>query len=107
MILVFLAQAGSGTAGLMGFLPFLVMLLILYLLILRPQMKKQKAHTSMLRDLDKGDEVVTVGGIHGKIVDINNSEQTMEIVVAKGITVTVERSAVARKKTHALSDGKK
>lgn len=99
MNLAFIAQAGSsGTGGsLLGFLPFIFILVIIYFLMLRPQMKKQKEHSSMLASLQKNDDVVTAGGLHGRIVQISEKGSSMQLQLAKGIIVTVERSSIARK----------
>lgn len=81
----------------MGFLPFILILVILYFLMIRPQMKKQKEHTAMLSSLRKNDDVVTAGGLHGRIVQVNEKDPTLQLQIAKGLIVTVERSSVAKK----------
>ncbi len=99
MQLAFIAQAGAsgGGGGLLGFLPFVLILVIIYFLMLRPQMKKQKEHGAMLSSLKKNDGVVTSGGLHGRIVHINEKEGSLQIQLAKGIVVTVDRGSIARK----------
>ena len=65
------AQAGGGTEQqLLGFLPIILMFVVLYFLMIRPQMKRAKEHKSMLESLKKGDEVVTGGGVVGKITKV-------------------------------------
>lgn len=90
------AQAGtpapSAGSTLMSLLPIIVMFVILYFVMLRPQMKKQKELRAMLAALGKGDEVVTTGGMVGKISKINDNYVTLEI--AANTEVQVQRSAV-------------
>ncbi|CAM3776651.1 MULTISPECIES: preprotein translocase subunit YajC [Paenibacillus] len=74
-------QGGEGLLGLI--LPFVLMFVIFYFLLIRPQQKKQKQRTAMLSALQKGDKVVTIGGLHGTIVEI-----TDDIVVLKVNDVT-------------------
>ena len=98
MHLAIIAQAGTqgGGGGFLGFLPFILILVIIYFLMLRPQMKKQKEHSSMLASLRKNDDVVTAGGLHGRIVHIGEKDPQVQLLLAKGIVVTVERSSIAR-----------
>ncbi len=100
MFFAFIAQAGGTTAGggILGFLPFILILVIIYFLMLRPQMKRQKEHAAMISRLQKNDEIVTSGGMHGKIVRINDKDNTLLIQVSRGVVITIERSSVARKK---------
>lgn len=76
----------------MSLLPIIVMFVILYFVMLRPQMKKQKELRAMLAALAKGDEVVTTGGVVGKISKINDNYVTLEI--AANTEVQLQRSAV-------------
>lgn len=76
----------------MSLLPIIVMFVILYFVMLRPQMKKQKEMRAMLAALAKGDEVVTTGGMVGKISKINDNYVNLEI--AANTEVQVQRSAV-------------
>ncbi|GIO58436.1 MULTISPECIES: preprotein translocase subunit YajC [Paenibacillus] len=76
--------SGSGGSGLVGLiLPLVLMFAIFYFLLIRPQQKKQKTRTSMLSALKKGDKVVTIGGLHGTIMEI-----TDDIVVLRVNDVT-------------------
>ncbi|GIO55860.1 preprotein translocase subunit YajC [Paenibacillus rhizosphaerae] len=76
--------SGSGGGGLVGLiLPLVLMFAIFYFLLIRPQQKKQKTRTSMLSALKKGDKVVTIGGLHGTIMEI-----TDDIVVLRVNDVT-------------------
>ena len=78
-------------------LPLVIMFAILYLLIIRPQMKKQKDHQNMLKELKKGEKVVTVGGLIGKVTSVSNDTNVIKVKISDGVEVSVEKSAVARK----------
>lgn len=86
------AAATPQDAGLMGFLPLIIIFVIFYFLLLRPQMKRAKEQRKMVEALAKGDEVVTSGGILGKITDVDGSFITLEI--ADGVRVQVQKNAV-------------
>ena len=86
------APAAGGDAGLMSFLPIILMFVLLYFLMIRPQMKRAKEHKSMIDALQKGDEVVAVGGLIGKIVELSDQYATLEI--APETKITVQRPAV-------------
>lgn len=75
------AQGGGGLLSLI--VPFVLMFVIFYFLLIRPQQKKQKTRNAMLSALKKGDKVVTIGGLHGTIVEI-----TDDVVVLKVNDVT-------------------
>ena len=88
------AQAPSvgGDAGLMSFLPIVLMFVLLYFLMIRPQMKRAKEQKAMVDALQKGDEVVALGGLVGKIVELSDQYATLE--VAPETKVVVQRPAV-------------
>ena len=89
------AQAGGGGgAGLIGLLPMVAIFVIFYFLLIRPQQKKAKEHRSMVADLSKGDEIVTNGGVLGKITDTDDNFIAVEI--ASGVTIQVQRLAIAQ-----------
>ena len=79
--------------ALMGFLPLIVIFIVFYFLLIRPQSKKAKEHREMVAALAKGDEVVTNGGMLGRISKVG--ENFVEVDVAEGVTVKVQRQAVA------------
>lgn len=81
-----------GDAGLMGFLPLILMFVLLYFLMIRPQMKRAKEQKVMVDGLAKGDEVITAGGVLGKITKLSEAYITLEI--ASETEITVQRSAV-------------
>jgi len=84
--------AGAGDAGLIGFLPIVLMFVLLYFLMIRPQMKRQKEQKSMIEALQKGDEVVTAGGVAGKITKLGDTYLSLE--VAPGTEISVQKAAV-------------
>lgn len=90
------APAAGGEGALMGMLPIVLMFVILYFLMIRPQMKRQKEHKNMVAALAKGDEVVTAGGILGKVSQVNDTYISMEIAREgdKAVEVLVQKSAV-------------
>ncbi|WP_297336585.1 preprotein translocase subunit YajC [Algoriphagus sp.] len=94
MIATVLAQAASGGSGIMGqvFL-FGSIILIMYFFMIRPQQKKQKETKKFIEEIKKGDEVVTIGGLHGKVSSIENDIVVLEL--DRGLKVRVEKSAVS------------
>ena len=76
------SAGGSTEQQLMGFLPIILMFIVLYFLMIRPQMKRAKEHRGMLEALKKGDEVVTSGGVVGKIAKVGESYITVEVARA-------------------------
>ncbi|MEN9543388.1 MAG: hypothetical protein RLZZ598_221 [Pseudomonadota bacterium] len=89
------AAAGGDTASsLMSMLPLVLMFVVLYFIMIRPQMKRQKEHKSMIDALAKGDEIVTSGGILGRVSKLGDSYLHVEL--ASGIEVQLQRSAVAQ-----------
>ena len=83
---------GSGDAGWTGLLPIVLMFVLLYFMLIRPQMKRAKEHKTMTEGLQKNDEVVTSGGVLGKITKVGEAYITLEI--ASGIEVNVQKGAV-------------
>ena len=78
---------------LVQFVPFIAIFLIMYLLIIRPESVKRKKHQQMLENLSKGDQVVTQGGVHGRISSAN--EKSIMLIISEGVKIEVSRSAVA------------
>ncbi len=89
---------GSEGTGIFGLLPFILIFVIFYLLLIRPQMKQQKKKQLMIRELEKGDKVVTIGGLHGTIEGIKEKEEVLILKISDNVKVKVSRSAVADKK---------
>ncbi|HCY16060.1 MAG: preprotein translocase subunit YajC [Curvibacter sp. GWA2_64_110] len=88
------AAGGSMQDSLMSMLPLVLMFVVLYFVMIRPQMKKQKEHRAMVEALAKGDEVVTAGGLLGKVSKMGDNFIGIEI--ANGVEIQVQRSAVVQ-----------
>lgn len=86
-------DAAAPSGGLLQFLPLILIFAVFYFLLIRPQMKRAKEHRNLVANLSKGDEVVTNGGVLGKIVDLGDSFITLEL--AENITIKIQRHAVA------------
>ncbi|HUP01390.1 MAG TPA: preprotein translocase subunit YajC [Gemmatimonadota bacterium] len=86
---------GGGAAGFIAsLLPIAAMIGILWFLLIRPQQKEQQRHREMVRNLKKGDEIVTVGGVYGRIMAIG--DERVSLKVAEGVKIDVERNKVVR-----------
>jgi len=83
------------------FLPMLLIIVVFYFFMIRPQMKKAKDHKKFVEELKKGDKVITTAGIHGKIVDLN--ETTFLIEVESGTKIRFEKSSVSLESSKALN----
>ncbi|MFY7865623.1 preprotein translocase subunit YajC [Roseateles sp.] len=88
------AAAGSTESSLLSMLPLVLMFVVLYFVMIRPQMKRQKEHKAMIDAIAKGDEVVTSGGLLGKISKVGESYLTLE--VADGVELQLQRGAVVQ-----------
>ncbi len=88
------AAAGDVQSSLMGMLPLVLMFVVLYFVMIRPQMKKAKDHKNMVEALAKGDEVVTAGGLLGKVTKM--TEGFLSIEIATGVEVQLQRSSVVQ-----------
>ena len=91
------AQAAAGAAQentLLTFLPMVAIFIVFYFLLIRPQQKKQKEARAMLESLEKGNEVVTAGGILGRIVKLDEQYATVE--VAPNVQMTVQRGSISQ-----------
>ncbi len=86
------AAAAGGEPGMINFAFLIVLFLIFYFLLLRPQIKRAKEHKKMTEALSKNDEVITTGGIAGKVIKIDESFATVKI--AEGVEVQVQRSSI-------------
>ena len=96
-ILLMAPQEGGEQGGIMSFLPLILVIIVFYFFFIRPQMKKSKEQKKFREDLQKGDTVLTIGGINGKIVKM---EETTVIIETEGQTkLRVEKSAVVPKNT--------
>ncbi|PZO66036.1 MAG: preprotein translocase subunit YajC [Paracoccus denitrificans] len=88
------ASAGGGASAFAQFVPLILIFVIMYFLILRPQQKKAAQHRAMVEALKKGDNVVTQGGILGKVTSVRDNEA--EIEVASGVRIRVVRASISQ-----------
>lgn len=86
------AAAADPTGGLMQYLPLVFMFGVIYFIMIRPQMKRAKEHKAMVEALQKGDEVVTQGGILGRITKVG--DDYIHVEVAEGTEVIVQKPAI-------------
>ena len=87
--------SSSAATNYMSFLPMVVIFILFWFLLIRPQQKKAKEHTKMITELKSGDEVVTTGGILGRISNIN--EQFISLEIANNVVIRVQKNTIAGK----------
>ena len=85
--------ADGGLGGMGGFIPLILIFGIMYFLMIRPQQKKMKEHRAMVEALRKGDQIVTAGGLIGKVVKVKEDNE-IEVELATGVKVRVVQSTV-------------
>ena len=88
------AATGDTQSSLLSLLPLVLMFVVLYFIMIRPQMKRQKEHKAMVEALAKGDEVVTAGGVLGRVSKLG--ETYLSIEVSNGVELQVQRTAVVQ-----------
>jgi len=81
--------------GIEGIIPFIAIFAIMYFLLIRPQQKKLKEHQAMVAALRRGDQIVTQGGVIGKVTKVKDDSTEVEVEISKGVTVRVVRSTIA------------
>ena len=84
---------GIGPGPMMTIIPFVLIFVIMYFMVIRPQQKKSKDHQELLNKLKKNDEVMTSGGIYGKVIDLKETVVTLE--VAPNVRIRVARPQIA------------
>lgn len=85
--------AGGGMAAFQQIIPLVFMFAIFYFLLIRPQQKKAKEHKALLDSMKKGDNVITAGGVHGKVTSVENELVTLEI--ANNVNIKITKSYIA------------
>ena len=91
------AYAAAATApegGIMSILPFVLIFVVFYFLMIRPQQKKMKLHKEMTQSLRRGDNIITQGGLYGKVSKIID-DTTVEIEISSGVKVKAVRSSIS------------
>ncbi len=91
--ILLMTPPAEGGGGFATFIPLLLIIVVFYLFFIRPQLKKQKDTKKFREALKKGDKIITIGGIHGKIIEVQ--EKTFTVEVAPEIKFRIEKSAVA------------
>ena len=86
-------QASGTTQLLMGIAPWLLIFVVFYLLMIRPQQRRVKEHQAAINAVKKGDEVITGGGIRGRVTKV--SEDDVEVEIAQGVRIRVIRSTLS------------
>ena len=84
--------ASPASAGLMDFVPLIVLFAVFYFFLIRPQTKRAKEHKALISNLAKGDEIVTNGGLMGRVKDLG--ENFLLIEIASGVEVKIQRHAI-------------
>src|SRR6478752_4574726 len=87
-------QAGGQGGGIMSFLPLILIVVVFYFFMIRPQMKKAKDQKKYIEALKKGDKILTIGGIYGKIVEVRD-DASMIIEVEDGSKMRISKNAVS------------
>ena len=93
-ILLMAGQAGGQAGGFGAFLPLILLIVVFYFFMIRPQMKKQKETRKFRDSLSKGDKVLTIGGLYGKIVEVKETYVFLEI--SEGVKVKVDKAGVVK-----------
>ena len=86
-------QSTAAVSPLVQFIPLALIFIIFYFFLIRPQKLKDKEHQKMLAGIDKNDEVVTLGGIHGTVVNVK--EKTLSLRIDDNVKMEIEKSSVA------------
>lgn len=97
-------QAGGNSNPIMSFLPLILIAIVFYFFMIRPQTKRMKDQKNFIENLKKGDKIVTVGGIHGKIAEINDDTFLMEI--EGGVKMKIDRVSVSLEASKKLNETK-
>ena len=92
------AAGGAGGAGgaLVQFLPLILIFAIMYFLLIRPQQRKAKEHRTMVEALRRGDQIVTAGGIIGKVSKVTDGQNEVEVEIAPNVKIRIVRSTITQ-----------
>ncbi|HYQ59162.1 MAG TPA: preprotein translocase subunit YajC [Draconibacterium sp.] len=94
ILLMMQPQEGSDANPLMSFLPLILIVAVFYFFMIRPQVKRQKETRKFREGLQKGDKVVTTGGIYGKVVKIE--ETAIQLEISKDVVIKVDKNGIVR-----------
>ncbi|MFA6259973.1 MAG: preprotein translocase subunit YajC [Bacteroidia bacterium] len=95
-----LMMMGSGEGGAMSFLPLILIMVVFYFFMIYPQMKKNKEQKKFRESIGKGDKIVTIGGIHGKILEMND---VTLIIESEGTRLKIDRTSISMEASRALN----
>lgn len=98
------AGEGGGSNPFVQFIPLVLIILVFYLFFIRPQMKKSKEQKKFRENLKKGDKVITIGGLHGRILEVTDTTVTIE--AGDNVRLKFEKSAVAMDNSSQLQENK-
>ncbi len=90
---LFLAQAAARPSTIMSLMPIILIFVIFYFLIIKPQKQKQVSHQKMVDSLAKNDDIITIGGIHGTVLNVKDSSIVLRI--ADNVKIEMQKSAIA------------
>jgi preprotein translocase subunit YajC len=103
MLQTLLMTGGNAGGGLGSFLPLILIMVVFYFFMIYPQMKKNKEQKKFRENLVKGDKVITIGGIHAKIVEVN---ETSIVIESEGTRLRVDRTAISMEASRNLNPKK-
>ena len=104
-LLNILLQAAPSGGGMQQLIVILLIIVIFYFFMIRPQMRKAKLEKEFRQTIKKGDKIITIGGIHGKVLDITDT--TMLIEIDTNVKVRIERTAISVEATKVINTPKK
>jgi len=94
--IAYAAEGGVQGSPIAPFIPLILIFAIFYFLLIRPQQKKQKQHVAMLNSITAGDEIMTGGGIYGKVLKVIDKD-TFIVEIADGVTIKLAKNGIAQK----------
>lgn len=103
--IILMGPPAKGQNPIISFIPIILIIVVFYFFMLRPQMKKAKEAKTFREGIKKGDKIITIGGVHGKIMEVNDT--TFIIEVESGARLKIEKSAVAQDNSAMLGEDKK
>ena|ERR1039457_1635664 len=98
------ATGGFNMSSITSFLPLVLIVVVFYFFMIRPQMKKQKEAKKFMAEIKKGDKIITIGGIHGKIAEVNDT--TFMIEVEGGNKLKVSKTAISMDNSVGITETK-
>jgi preprotein translocase subunit YajC len=102
LLILMSTPAQGGQSGIMSFLPLIAIVVVFYFFMIRPQMKKAKDQKKYIEALKKGDKILTIGGIYGKIIEVRE-DATIIMEVEDGTKMKISKNAVSNDATATLN----